>query len=124
MSRKRARKKLLKEETLAACPWEKRGSVVTTQLPGKPSGLLVYLKLVLVLCPPLCALFLVSALSLQQASNSIERGKQTRRSLNTAMSMQELVTDLQKERGMSCLYLTASKLVQCSYQCAWIRYCA
>ncbi len=68
-----------------------------------------FLKLVLVIFPPLLALIAVSWLLLNQATGTMDEANYLARQIRTSELTSKLIARLQKERGISCVYLSSEK---------------
>ncbi len=64
------------------------------------------LKLIAVVLPPLVALIAISWLSLEQATKNMDEAKYLKVQMRSAQIISDVVNQLQKERGMSCVYLS------------------
>ncbi len=67
------------------------------------------LKLILIILPPLLALISVSWLLLDQATGTMEEANYLAQQIRTSELTSNLIQRLQKERGISCVYLSSEK---------------
>ncbi len=66
-------------------------------------------KLAAVVLPPLVALVAISWLSLNQATKNMDEASSLMTQMQSAQVISHVVNELQKERGMSCVYLSATE---------------
>ncbi len=68
-----------------------------------------FLKLLLVVLPPLIVMAVLAAVNMSEANRSRQAALQLQSNLENAESIRGLVTALQRERGVTCLLISSER---------------